>query len=293
MILPSERFHALPTMEAIAGEQCTLIYGVPTMFIAQLNHPEFRVYDFSSLRGGIMAGAPCPVEIMKRVMKEMHCAEITIVYGQTESSPVITGSKVDDSVERRVSTVGCVFPNTEVRLAHAGTGETVPIGAEGEICTRGYLVMRGYDNDPEATREVLDDEGWLHTGDIAVMREDGYIHLTGRAKDVIIRGGENVYPKEVEDFLHTHPAVADVEVVGIPDPKLGEVVLAWIKLRPGAFATEEAIREYCRDEIAHFKVPQYIRFTETFPRTVTGKTQKYLIREQEMRLRGLTISETA
>ena len=208
-----------PAMEAIAGERCTLIYGVPTMFIAQLNHPEFPAYDYSSLRGGIMAGAPCPVEIMKRVMKEMHCAEITIVYGQTESSPVITGSKVDDSVERRVSTVGCVFPNTEVKLSHRDTGETVETGAEGEICTRGYLVMKGYDNDPEATREVLDEEGWLHTGDIAVMREDGYIHLTGRAKDVIIRGGENVYPKEVEDFLHTHPAIADVEVVGVPDAK--------------------------------------------------------------------------
>ena len=293
MIFPSERFHALPAMEAIAGERCTLIYGVPTMFIAQLNHPEFRSYDYSSLRGGIMAGAPCPVEIMKRVMKEMHCAEITIVYGQTESSPVITGSKVDDSVERRVSTVGCVFPNTDVKLAHRNTGDTVPIGDEGEICTRGYLVMKGYDNDPEATREVLDEEGWLHTGDIAVMREDGYIHLTGRAKDVIIRGGENVYPKEVEDFLHTHPAVADVEVVGIPDAKLGEVVVAWIKLRPGATATEEEIREFCRGEIANFKVPQYIRFTDTFPRTVTGKTQKYLIREREIELRGLTISETA
>jgi fatty-acyl-CoA synthase len=287
MVLPDERFHALPTMRSIEQEQCTLLYGVPTMFIAQLNHPEFKRFSYSSLRGGIMAGAPCPVEIMKRVMREMHCPEITIVYGQTESSPVITGSRVDDSVEKRVSTVGCAFPGTEVKLLNREDGSTVPISGEGEVCTRGYLVMQGYDGDAAATREVIDQDGWLHTGDLAVMREDGYIHLTGRARDVIIRGGENVYPKEVEDFLYTHPAVAHAEIVGLPDSTFGEVVLAWIQLKDGASATEQEIRDYCRGGIAHFKVPHHVRFVESFPTTVTGKTQKFLIRQQEIEMRGL------
>ena len=287
MVLPGARFHALPTMQAVEAERCTLLYGVPTMFIAQLNHPDFAKYDFSSLHGGIMAGAPCPVEIMKRVMTEMHCPQLTIVYGQTESSPVISGSTAVDTLEHRAWTVGCAFPNTEVKLVHRENGATVERGEIGEICTRGYLVMRGYDDDPVATREVLDEEGWLHTGDLAVMHEDGYLHLTGRAKDVIIRGGENVYPKEVEGFLHEHPKVANVEVVGVPDMKLGEAVAAWIILRPGETADEQEIRSFCERNIAHFKVPQYIRFVDSFPTTVTGKTQKYIIREREIQLRGL------
>jgi fatty-acyl-CoA synthase len=287
MILPNDRFHALPVMQALERERCTLVYGVPTMFIAQINHAEFARFDFSSLRGGIMSGAPCPVEIMKRVMNEMHCAEITIVYGQTESSPVISGSMVDDSMERRVSTVGFPLHETEVKLIDSRTGETVPVGTRGEICTRGYLVMKGYDGDEAATREVVDQDGWLHTGDLAILREDGYIHLTGRVRDVIIRGGENVYPKEVEEFLYTNPKVAAVEVVGLPDLKLGEAVLAWIKLKPGVTATEDEIREFCRGEISHFKIPQYVRFVDEFPATANGKTQKYLIRQQEIELRGL------
>jgi fatty-acyl-CoA synthase len=224
---------------------------------------------------------------MKRVMNEMHCAEITIVYGQTESSPVITGSHVDDPVERRVTTVGCAFPNTEVKLVDRQTGVTAPLGKDGELCTRGYLVMQGYDGDSAATAEVIDADGWLHTGDLGVMREDGYIHLTGRARDVIIRGGENIYPKEVEDFLYTHAKVAHVEVVGVPDQALGEVVCAWIKLREGVKATEDEIRTFCRKGIAHFKVPAHIRFVDSFPTTVTGKTQKFLIRKEEIELRGL------
>ena len=287
MILPGERFHATPTLHALQDERCTLVYGVPTMFIAQLNHPEFRAFDLSALRGGIMSGAPCPVEIMRAVMTEMHCAEITIVYGQTESSPVITGSLVDDSIERRVSTVGQPLHETEVKLIDSRTGETVPVGERGEVCTRGYLVMKGYDDDVEATKKVIDADGWLHTGDLAILREDGYIHLTGRVRDVIIRGGENVYPKEVEDFLYRHPAVAAVEVVGVPDEKLGEAVLAWVRLKPGAAATEEEIIEFCRGEISHFKIPRYVRFVEAFPATANGKTQKYLIRQQEIVLRGL------
>jgi fatty-acyl-CoA synthase len=287
MVLPDDRFHALTTMQTVQDERCTLLYGVPTMFIAQLDHPDFPLFNFSSLRGGIMAGAPCPIEIMKRVMHGMHCPDITIVYGQTESSPVITGSLIDDPVERRVSTVGCAFPNTEVKLIDRETGATVPIGKEGEICTRGYLVMKGYDGDPAATAEVVDAEGWLRTGDLAVMREDGYLHLTGRARDVIIRGGENIYPKEVEDILYTHPQIAHAEVVGVPDLTLGEVVLAWIKPREGARPTDDEIRTFCRSRMACFKVPTYIRFVEEFPTTVTGKTQKYVIREREIELRGL------
>jgi fatty-acyl-CoA synthase len=293
MILPNDRFHALPTMQALERERCTLVYGVPTMFIAQINHAEFPSFNFSALRGGIMSGAPCPVEIMKRVMTEMHCPEITIVYGQTESSPVITGSMVDDPIERRVSTVGFPLHETEVKLIDSKTGETVPVGTRGEICTRGYLVMKGYDGDEAATREVVDEDGWLHTGDLGILHEDGYIHLTGRVRDVIIRGGENVYPKEVEEFLYRHPKVAAVEVVGVPDYKLGEAVLAWIRLKPGVAATEEEIREFCRGEISHFKIPQYVRFVDEFPATANGKTQKYLIRQRDTELREAAEMATA
>ena len=287
LILPAPRFHADATLRAIQNERATMVYGVPTMFIAQLSHPDFARTDFSSLRGGVMAGAPCPVEVMKRVMTDMHCPEITIVYGQTEASPVITGSAVDDSVERRVATVGTVFPQTEVKIVSVETGETVPMGVQGELCARGYLIMKGYDGDPEGSAKVVDPDGWLHTGDLATMREDGYINITGRAKDVIIRGGENIYPREVEEFLHTHPKIAQVEVVGLPDQLLGEAVLAWIKLRTGHSMTESDVREFCHDRIAHFKVPQYIRFVDSFPMTLNGKTQKHAIRQREIEARGL------
>jgi fatty-acyl-CoA synthase len=285
LILPAPTFDALATMEAMAEEHATIIYGVPTMFIAELEHPTFPRFNFSWLRTGIMAGAPCPIEVMKRVVHEMHCPEMTIVYGQTETSPVITMSSVDDSLERRVSTVGRVCPNTEVKIISPSTGETVPIGEQGELCTRGYLVMKGYDQDPEATARTVDPEGWLHTGDLATMRPDGYFRITGRARDLIIRGGENIYPREVEEFLYTHPKVADVQVFGVPDAKFGETVGAWIRLK-GA-ATEEEIREFCCEKIAHHKIPQYIRFVESFPMTVTGKIQKYRMREIEIEERGL------
>jgi fatty-acyl-CoA synthase len=257
---------------------------VPTMFIGELGHAEFSRFDFSSLRTGVMAGAPCPIEVMKRVVTEMHCPEMTIMYGQTESSPVITSSAVDDSLEHRVSTVGRACPNTEVKIV-SESGATVPVGEQGELCARGYLVMAGYDQDPEATARAIDEEGWLHTGDLAMMRPDGYFRVTGRAKDMIIRGGENVYPREVEEFLYTHPKVADVQVVGIPDERLGEAVVAWIRLKePG---TEEEIREFCKGKIAHFKIPEHVRFVDAFPMTVTGKIQKYRMREIEIHERGL------
>lgn len=285
MILPASTFDALATMEAIQAERATTIYGVPTMFIAQLQHPAFHGFDFSSLRTGVMAGAPCPIEVMKRVVNEMHCLEMTIMYGQTESSPVITMSSVDDGLEHRVSTVGRACPNTEVKIVSMETGEIAPVGTQGELCTRGYLVMKGYDQEPEATEKAVDADGWLHTGDLATMRTDEYFRVTGRAKDMIIRGGENIYPREVEEFLYSHPKIADVQVVGLPDRKLGETVAAWIRLKENT--TEEEIREFCRGKIAHFKIPQYIRFVDEFPMTVTGKIQKFRMREIEIRERGL------
>jgi fatty-acyl-CoA synthase len=284
LILPSPTFDPLATMHAIHEERATTIYGVPTMFIAELGCPEFSRFDFSSLRTGVMAGAPCPIEVMKRVVKEMHCPAMTIAYGQTESSPVITMSGVDDSLEHRVSTVGRACPATEVKIV-SGTGEPVPVGEQGELCTRGYLVMKGYDQEPEATARAVDEDGWLHTGDLATMRPDGYFRVTGRAKDMIIRGGENVYPREVEEFLYTHPKVADVQIVGLPDEKLGEIVAAWITLKEPATADE--IRDFCRGKIAHFKIPHHIRFVDSFPMTVTGKIQKFKIREVEIKERGL------
>jgi fatty-acyl-CoA synthase len=256
------------------------------MFIAELEHPQFSNFDLRSLRTGVMAGAPCPIEVMKRVVTEMHCTGLTIAYGQTESSPVITMSQVDDPVETRVATVGAPLPNTEVKLV-SESGETVPMGLEGELCTRGYLVMSGYDGDPEATRKAIDTEGWLRTGDLAVMRTDGYVKITGRAKDIIIRGGENIAPREIEEFLHTHPKIADVQVVGVPDLRLGETVAVWIRLRSGETADEDEIRSFCRGRIAHFKIPQYVRFVDSFPMTVSGKVQKFKMRDLEIRERGL------
>ncbi len=286
MILPSPTFDPLATMQAIEADRATAIYGVPTMFIAQLQHAEFSKFDFSSLRTGVMAGAPCPIEVMKRVVDDMHCPQMTIMYGQTESSPVITMATVDDSLERRVSTVGCACGSTEVKIA-GPDGSTVPVGEQGELCTRGYLVMKGYDQEPEATARAIDKDGWLHTGDLATMRPDRYFRITGRLKDMIIRGCENIYPREVEEFLYTHPKVSDVQVVGLPDEKLGEAVAVWIRLKPGESATEEDIREFCKGKIAHFKVPQYFRFVDAFPMTVTGKIQKFVIRDTEIKERHL------
>jgi len=293
LILPSAQFDALATLEAIHAERATAIYGVPTMFIAELEHPEFARFDLTSLRTGVMAGAPCPIEIMRRVADRMHCREMTIAYGQTESSPVITMSKVDDPMELRVTTVGTALANTEVQIVHPETRQRLPVGETGELCTRGYLVMQGYDADPAATAEAVDNEGWLHTGDLAAMHENGYFSFKGRAKDTIIRGGENIYPREIEDFLHTHPKVADVYVIGLPDAKLGETVAAWVQLKHGEEADEEEIRAFCRGKIAYFKIPQFVRFVEGFPQTVTKKVQKFLMREHEIRERGLeTVAKT-
>ena len=292
MILPAARFDALATLRAIAKERATAIYGVPAMFIAELEHPEFLEFDCSSLRTGIMAGAPCPIEVMKRLVFHMHCEGMTIAYGQTESSPVITMSRADDPLDGRVTTVGSVLPATEIKVV-SPNGDIVPAGEQGELCTRGYLVMQGYDRDAGATARVIDREGWLHTGDLATMREDGYLKITGRAKDMIIRGGENISPREIEEFLHTHPAIAEVQVVGVPDAKLGEAVAVWVRLRAGAAATEDDIRAFCRGRVAHFKIPQYIRFVDGFPMTVSGKVQKFRMREQEIQERNLQTVATA
>jgi fatty-acyl-CoA synthase len=272
LVMPAAQFDPLATLQAIEAERCTLIYGVPTMFIAELEHPDFGNYDMRTLRTGIMAGAPCPVEIMKRVVTEMHCSGMTVAYGQTESSPAITGSEVDDSLEHRVATIGKALPETEVRIVAPWNNEIVETGERGELCARGYMVMRGYDGEPEATARAIDEDGWLRTGDLAVMREDGYFHMAGRLKEMIIRGGENIYPREIEEFLHRHPKIADVYVTGLPDARLGESVLAWIKLKAGESMTDEEVRDYCRGQIAHFKIPQYIRFVEAFPMTVHGES---------------------
>ena len=287
LVLPSAQFDALATLESVHEERATAVYGVPTMFIAELNHPRFREFDYTSLRTGVMAGAPCPIEIMRRVVEDMHCAELTIVYGQTECSPAVTMSHVHDSLELRVSTVGCALPNTEIKVVSTTTGETLPVGEIGELCARGYMTMKGYDGDPEATAKVLEPNGWIHTGDLGIMQPNGYFRMRGRARETIIRGGENIYPREIEEYLHTNPKIADVYVVGLPDQRLGETVCAWVKLNPGETASEEEIRDFCRGKIAYFKVPQYVRFVDSFPMTVTNKVQKHLIRESEIRERGL------
>jgi fatty-acyl-CoA synthase len=289
LVLPNWCFDAAATLKAVQEEKATSLYGVPAMFIAELGLPEFGSFDLSSLRTGMMAGAPCPVEIMKRVIRDMHCKEMTIGYGQTESSPVVTMSAIDDPVETRVSTIGKALPCTEMKIVSISDGNTLPVGEQGEVCARGYMVMKGYDDEPEATARAIDTEKWLHTGDLGVMREDGYIHLTGRAKDMIIRGGENVYPREIEEFLYSHPKVAEVQVVGLPDERLGETVLAWIRLRAGESATTNEIREFCSGKIAYFKIPEHVRFVEEFPTTISGKIQKFRIREFEVRERGLEV----
>lgn len=285
-IFPGATFDPLATLESIETDQATAIYGVPAMFIAELNCPEFRRFRLNSLRAGIMAGAPCPIEVMRRVVDDMHCAQMLVAYGQTESTPVITMSHADDSLETRCTTVGCALPETEVRIA-SPEGKTLEAGEQGELLARGYMVMKGYDGEPEATARAVDEEGWLHTGDLAVMRPDGYFRITGRAKDMIIRGGENISPREIEELVHTHPDVADVQVVGIPDERLGEIVVAWVRLKSGARANEEAIRAYCRGKLAYFKVPQHVRFVEGYPTTLSGKVQKFKMREFEIESRGL------
>ncbi len=279
VVYPSEAFDPLAVLETVSVESCTVLHGVPTMFIAELEHPRFREFDLSSLRTGIMAGSPCPVAVMKRVVSEMHMPEVTICYGMTETSPVSFQSSTDDPLERRVSTVGRVHPHVEVKIVDAA-GEVTPRGVPGELLTRGYSVMTGYWNDPERTRDAIDGGGWMHTGDIAVIDAEGYCNIVGRVKDMIIRGGENISPREVEEFLYRHPAVLDVAVVGVPDSKYGEEVCACIRLREGTAVTEEEIRDFCRGQIAHYKVPRYVRFLDGFPMTVTGKVQKFLIREQ-------------
>ena len=278
MVYPSAGFEPLAVLEAIEAERCTGLHGVPTMFIAELEHPDFGRFDLSSLRTGLMAGSPCPIQMMRKVMDRMHMRDIGIAYGMTETSPVSFQTALDDSLERRVGTIGRVQPHLEVKIVHPDTGEMVPRGRPGELCTRGYSVMLGYWDDPEKTAEAIRD-GWMHTGDLAVIDEAGYGRIVGRIKDMIIRGGENIYPREIEEFIYTHPAVEDVQVISVPDARFGEEVLACVKLRAGASADAEEIIAYCRGQIAHYKVPRYVRFVDAFPMTVSGKVQKYLLRE--------------
>ncbi|MNO50648.1 Long-chain-fatty-acid--CoA ligase [compost metagenome] len=278
LIYPSDAFDPLATLRAVAQEKATALYGVPTMFIAELDHPQRGEFDLSSLRTGIMAGATCPIEVMRRVIGEMHMAEVQIAYGMTETSPVSLQTGAADDLERRVTSVGRTQPRLESKVVDA-EGNTVPRGEIGELCTRGYSVMLGYWNNPKATAESIDAEGWMHTGDLAVMDEQGYVRIVGRSKDMIIRGGENIYPRELEEFFFTHPAVADVQVIGVPCSKYGEEIVAWVRLHPGHAVSEEALREWARARIAHFKVPRYFRFVDAFPMTVTGKVQKFRMRE--------------
>jgi fatty-acyl-CoA synthase len=263
----------------VAAERCTSLYGVPTMFIGQLAHPRFAEFDLSSLRTGIMAGSPCPIEVMKQVQSAMHIREITICYGMTETSPVSTQSGWDDPLERRVSTVGRIHPHVEIKIVDPDSGRLVSRGVPGELCTRGYSVMLGYWGNDEATRAAIDPAGWMHTGDLATVDDEGYVNIVGRIKDMIIRGGENVYPREVEEYLYTHPSVLDVQVIGVPSEKYGEEVMAWIRLRPGATVTDDALVAFCRGQIATYKIPRYWKVVTEFPTTVTGKVQKFRMRE--------------
>ena len=293
IVIPAPGFDPAATLRATADERCTSLYGVPTMFIAELALPDFGDYDLTSLRTGIMAGSPCPIEVMKRVVSEMHMAEVTIAYGMTETSPVSAQTTADDDMERRVSTVGRVHPHVEVKIINPDNGLVMPRGEPGEMCTRGYSVMLGYWDEPQKTAEAIDAGRWMHTGDLAVMDTAGYLNIVGRIKDMVIRGGENVYPREVEEFLYTHPSIEDVQVVGVPDEKYGEELCAWVKLRPGAGLTEEDVRGFCAGKIAHYKVPRYVRFTEDFPMTVTGKVQKFKMRETSVVELGLEAASQA
>ena len=287
MVIPAAGFDPAATLRAVAAERCTSLYGVPTMFIAELGEPGLADCDLSSLRTGIMAGSPCPIEVMRQVIDQMNMREVTIAYGMTETSPVSTQTSADDPLEKRVTTVGQVHPHVEIRIADPDTGETVPRGTGGEFLTRGYSVMLGYWNDEARTAEAIDSDRWMHTGDLAVMDDEGYVNIVGRIKDMIIRGGENVYPREVEEFLYTHPDIVDVQVIGVPDVRYGEQVMAWVQLRDGVDTTGEDIKEFCRASIAHYKVPRYIKITDTFPMTITGKIQKFKMREQSTEELGL------
>ncbi len=287
IVIPAPGFEPAATLRAARDERCTSLYGVPTMFIAELGLPDFGDYDLTTLRTGIMAGSPCPVEVMKRVVSEMHMSEVTIAYGMTETSPVSCQTGADDDTERRVSTVGRVHPHVEVKIVDPDNGLVLPRGKPGEMCTRGYSVMLGYWNEPERTAEAIDAARWMHTGDLAVMDAAGYLNIVGRIKDMVIRGGENVYPREVEEFLYTHPVIEDVQVIGVPDERYGEELCAWVKLRPGAELTAAEVRDFCSGKIAHYKVPRYVRFTPDFPMTVTGKVQKFKMRETSISELGL------
>ncbi|WP_434721452.1 AMP-binding protein [Mesorhizobium sp. RIZ17] len=292
MVFPGEGFDAGATLKAVAQERCTGLYGVPTMFVAMLDHADFSTFDLSSLRTGIMAGSPCPIEVMKKVVSLMHMSQVTIAYGMTETSPVSFQSSVDDPLEKRVSTVGRIHPHVEVKAIGAD-GATVAVGEPGELCTRGYSVMKGYWDDADKTREAIDADGWMHTGDLATIDAEGYCNIVGRVKDMVIRGGENVYPREVEEFLYRHPKIKEVQVFGIPDDKYGEELCAWIVLKPGQIATAEEIKAFCAGQIAHYKVPRYIRFRTELPMTVTGKPQKFLMREAMVEELGLVTQKTA
>jgi fatty-acyl-CoA synthase len=287
MVIPAPSFEPEATLAACADERCTSLYGVPTMFIAELDHPRFAEFDLSSLRTGIMAGSPCPVEVMRRVIERMHMTEVGIAYGMTETSPVSLQTAVDDPISKRVGTVGRVGPHLEVKVVDPESGATVERGEPGELCTRGYSVMLGYWEDPERTAEAIDADRWMHTGDLATMDDEGYVNIVGRIKDLVIRGGENVYPREVEEFLYTHPQVADVQVIGVPDERYGEELMAWVIPRDGASPTPEEIREFCRGRIAHYKIPRYVKLVDGFPMTVTGKVQKFRMREQAIDELGL------
>jgi fatty-acyl-CoA synthase len=292
MVFPGEGFEPLATLQAVAEERCTALYGVPTMFIAQLEHPEFASFDLSSLRTGMMAGSPCPIEVMRRCVEEMHLDEITIGYGMTETSPASFQSATDDPLERRVSTVGRVHPHVEVKIVDL-EGRVVPRGEPGELCTRGYSVMLGYWDEPEKTADVLDTNGWMHTGDVAVIDQEGYCNIVGRIKDMVIRGGENLYPREIEEFLYRHPKIQDVQIFGVADDRYGEELCAWIRTRSGETLTAEEVRSFCQGQIAHNKIPRYVEFVDEFPMTVTGKIQKFVMREAVEARLGLKAAKTA
>ena len=292
MVYPGEVFNAEETLKAVVQEKCTSMYGVPTMFLAALDHPDFAKYDVSSLRTGIMAGAPCPMELMKRVVTEYHCPEVTIGYGMTETSPISYQGHTHDPIDKRVGTVGKVVPHTEVKVV-GPDGETLPCGEQGEVLTRGYCVMQGYWDDPEKTAESIEDDGWIHSGDLGTMDEEGWLQITGRLKDMVIRGGENVYPREIEEFLYTHPKIHEVQVFGVPDEKFGEELAVWIELKRGELATEDEIRLFCKGKIAYYKIPRFIRFVTEFPMTVTGKIQKFEMRNIMTRDLGLDLQRSA
>jgi fatty-acyl-CoA synthase len=296
MIYPSEGFEPLAVLETVQEEKCTALYGVPTMFIAELDHPDFSRFDLTSLRTGVMAGSPCPSEVMKKVISLMHMREVEICYGMTETSPVSTQTRIDAPLDKRVSTVGVIHPHLEIKIVDPNTGQVVPLGKPGELCTRGYSVMLGYWNNPEATADAIDQARWMHTGDLATMDAEGYINIVGRIKDMIIRGGENVYPREIEEFLYTHPKVSDVQVIGVPDPRYGEEIMAWVRVKSGEQVTAEELQDFCKGQIAHYKVPRYFKFVDAFPMTVTGKIQKFHMRQQsteELGLQSAASIETA